>query len=84
MRLLKVGEAKLQDLRLRVVDTVEKAVSLMEENGLMGLPVTDGNDDFVGVVFLKDLIKAKLDEIAANYVVRGLPYVRPESWTPGK
>ena len=79
MRLLKVMKAKLQDLRVRTTDTVGRAMSIMEENGVMGLPVTDDNDNFVGAVFLRDLVRAKSDEIVAKYVVRGVPYVRPDS-----
>jgi CIC family chloride channel protein len=41
--------------------------------------VTDDNDSFIGVLYLKDLERTNYNESLEKYVVKGVPYVRPDS-----
>lgn len=79
LQILKVSDAQLSDIRVKINDKVSLALSKMMENNFLSLPVTDDNDRFVGAVYLKDLEKANSNDIVGKYVVRGVPYVRPES-----
>ncbi|BBG24814.1 Voltage-gated ClC-type chloride channel ClcB [Sulfuracidifex tepidarius] len=79
MKVLKVKDAKLLDIRVKIHDKVETALSKMTENNFMSLPVTDDNDNFVGAVFLRDLEKADRKDTVARYVIKGVPYVKLDS-----
>ncbi|BCU69704.1 chloride channel protein [Stygiolobus caldivivus] len=79
LKMVKVGDAQLSDIKVNIDDNVGTAISKMLGNSFMSLPVVDGNNTFIGVVYLRDLEKASIDESIGKYVVRGAPYVRPES-----
>jgi len=79
LRIIKVGEAELADIRAKINDKVSFAISKMMENNFLSLPVTDDNDSFIGVVYLKDLERTNYNESLEKYVVKGVPYVRPDS-----
>jgi len=79
LRLIKVSNAKLIDVKVRIDDEVGKALSIMLEQKFLSLPVIDSSGKLIGIVYLNDLRKAKEEELVDKYVVRGVPYVNPNS-----
>jgi arabinose-5-phosphate isomerase len=56
---LPVGEVMTRTPKTTTADTLaQAAVSLMEQHGIMALPVVDGGKRVVGIVHLHDLMKA--------------------------
>ena len=76
---VKVEECALDDVKVLATDNVEKALRIMEERNMMGLPVVDDGGNFLGVVHLVDLLKADRRDQVVKYVIRGAPYVTPSS-----
>ena len=75
MRDIKVRECKLSNVKINVEDNVEKAIQIMIENNFTSLPVVDENDNFIGVVYLRDIENIKKDDNIIKYINRGSPYV---------
>lgn len=79
MRVVRILECKLDDVKVFVDDSVEKAILIMTNRGFLSLPVVDYNYKFVGIVYLRDLINANKSDTVRKYVIMGSPYVRPSS-----
>lgn len=79
LRVLKVKDAELADIKVFINEKVGEAVYKMLSNDIMSLPVVDGYNKFIGVVNLRDLEKADLNDVVEKYVVKGTPYVTPDS-----
>jgi len=79
MRSIKVRECQLSNIKIYVKDNVEKAIQIMLENNLTSLPVVDGNNNFIGVVYMRDIEKAKNGDSIIKYITRGSPYISLDS-----
>ncbi|EZQ01791.1 chloride channel protein [Candidatus Acidianus copahuensis] len=75
---LRISSCKLKDLKVSPEDPVERARQIMEENFLMSLPVVDELNNFVGVIYLRDIEKAGKNKVA-NFITKGSSYVTPTS-----
>ncbi len=72
---IKVRYCELDDQSfVKVTDTMEKALSLMNENDLRSLPVVDEDMNFVGVVYSRDFKGSVKDSL-----VKGSPIIDPDS-----
>ncbi|MEM3202793.1 MAG: chloride channel protein [Saccharolobus sp.] len=79
MEKIRVSECKLRDIKVYIDDEVSKAIELLNENNFMSLPVVDYNNKFLGIVYLRDLEKARSNDTIVKYLTRGSPYVTPSS-----
>ncbi|MEM0362484.1 MAG: chloride channel protein [Sulfolobaceae archaeon] len=79
MEKIRVSECKLRDIKVYIDDEVSKAIELLNENNFMSLPVVDHNNKFLGIVYLRDLEKARSNDTIVKYLTRGSPYVTPSS-----
>jgi len=79
MRSIRVRECQLSNIKVNVKDNVEKAIQIMLENNFTSLPVVDGNDNFIGVVYMRDIEKAKNSGSIIKYITRGSPYISLDS-----
>ncbi len=79
LRMIKVGNAKLVDVKVRTDDEVNKALNIMLEQKFLSLPVIDNSGKLIGIIYLNDLRNAKEGELVGKYVIRGIPYVTPNS-----
>ncbi|BAB67520.1 chloride channel protein [Sulfurisphaera tokodaii] len=79
MESLHVKDCEIKDIRALITDKVNHVVDLMLNLGFMSLPVTDQNNNFLGVVYLKDLERAKDTDVIGSYITKGSPYVHLDS-----
>ena len=79
MRSIKAKECQLSNIKTNLEDNVQKATQTMIENNFTSLPVVDGNDNFIGVVYLRDIEKAKNSDSVIKYITRGSPYISLDS-----
>lgn len=79
MESLHVKDCEIKDIKALITDKVSHVADLMLNFGFMSLPVTDQNNNFLGIVYFKDLEKAKNDDIIANYMTKGSLYVHLDS-----
>jgi CIC family chloride channel protein len=75
LRMLKISSCKIADIKVKVYDSIEKALNLMYENNFSSLPVIDDSSNFAGMVYLRDLKDKPISSQLAEYIVRGVPYV---------
>lgn len=75
MRSVRVSQCRLRDVKVYVNDSVERAIEVMTRGDFMSLPVIDPNGRFLGIVYLKDLMKAKPTDTVERYLTKGAPYV---------
>jgi len=76
---IKAKECQLINIKVNVRDNIEKAIQTMIKNNFTSLPVVDGNDNFIGVVYLRDIEKAKNSDSIIKYITRGSPYISSDS-----
>lgn len=61
---IKVSEAKItNNIFLKPADSTDKAIKLINESGFTSLPVVDDNFNFLGVVYINDLLNGKSNTI---------------------
>lgn len=76
---IKMSLLPLRDVKVNVNESTHKAKSLMNENSVFSAPVVDGENRFLGVVYLRDITDADENEPLNKYIKPGVPYVRPDS-----
>ncbi|MGC9209159.1 MAG: chloride channel protein [Nitrososphaeria archaeon] len=74
---IRVEEARLMNFFIRAEEDARSAERRIRESGLLSLPVVDEQGNFLGTVSLLDL--AGHSGRAGEMVVKGVPYVRPDS-----
>ncbi|WP_338599269.1 chloride channel protein [Sulfolobus tengchongensis] len=75
MESIKVEKCELENISVYINDKVDKAIKIMFENNFMSLPVIDHNNTFLGLVYLRDLEKAKSEDTVGKYLTKGSAYV---------
>jgi len=79
MESIKVKECQLSNIKIHLGDNVEKAIQIMVENNFTSLPVVDENNNFIGIVYMRDIKNAKNNDSIIKYTTRGSPYVSLDS-----
>ncbi|MEM0176052.1 MAG: chloride channel protein, partial [Metallosphaera sp.] len=76
---LKVSECEISDIKVKASDTVRTALSIMRENNVLSVPVIDDGSRFLGIIYFQDISETDPDEKVNKFVIRGSPYVTPNS-----
>ncbi|MUN28946.1 chloride channel protein [Sulfuracidifex metallicus] len=73
---IRVRECHLDETSVREDDQIERVLRITKEKGLRSVPVTDDNNNFVGVIYTRNLKRGRK---VRDFVIKGVPVISPDS-----
>jgi Chloride channel protein EriC len=74
---IKVRSCTYENIKINLDSEIDVAIQLMNKYDILSLPVVDQENNFIGIVYMKDIMNKKGKIV--EFVVKGAPSISPES-----